>query len=66
MFVTTASIVPYLPTDQTEKLMQLVEASSCAKYHLSDSQRNFISLIKAVGNKRDSALSHGPAFRIHS
>jgi len=54
MLNTTASIIPYLSMEQTKGLMQLVESPACSKY-FSDSQRNFISLIKAV-RKREPAL----------
>lgn len=54
MLNTTATIAPYLSMEQVNKLIQFVEAPSCAR-HFSNPQRSYISLVKAV-RKRDAAL----------
>lgn len=50
---TIAFLVPYLSPEQLEQLFQRINTPSCVR-HYSSSQRDFVSLLKAVG-KQDPA-----------
>jgi len=53
MLHVVADFVPCWSPEQLSQILKSIETSSCSKY-LSDSQRDFIELIKAVG-KKDAA-----------
>jgi predicted membrane-bound spermidine synthase len=52
-----ADFVPCWSPEQLSRLLRGIETSSCSKY-LSDSQRDFIALIKAVGREDPVRMSH--------
>jgi hypothetical protein len=52
-----ADFVPCWSPEQLSRLLRGIETSSCSK-SLSDSQRDFIALIKAVGREDPVRMSH--------
>jgi hypothetical protein len=56
MLHVVADFVPYWSPEQLSRILKSIETSSCSK-DLSDPQRDFIALIKAVGNKDPALMS---------
>jgi len=56
MLHVVADLVPCWSPEQLSRILKSIETSSCSKY-LSDSQRDFIALIKAVGKEDPSLMS---------